>query len=127
MISIAENALIDHKDLKKVIVLKHVPGFDEPLREKLAKAANKELNKLVKQSTFKNRIIVGHHDLFSYGSGKLTQVVILILEQANMTGYISTVKMGPMHIPQVRSYVDNSVKTSNRFEILSEHIEPGNL
>ena len=67
MFNIAETSLKENKNLKKVIIMDHPPRFDDPLRSELAELANSTLSQLWAVSPLKDRVIVGRHNLGSWG------------------------------------------------------------
>ena len=69
MFKVAQDALTQHTELTKVIVMEHPPRFDDENRAKLAKLANFTLNQLWSLSTLKSKISIGHHSLESTGLG----------------------------------------------------------
>ena len=70
VIVVAKNALKEHKDLKRVIILDHPPRFDEKVKTEMAIFANNIFNSVI-QSLPKNiNIAFGKHNLSSYGVGK---------------------------------------------------------
>ena len=77
MFRIAERALEQNPNLKKVILMEHTPRFDTPdtdptsLKPALAKLANSTLGNLWINSSFKNRIVIGSHSLESFGGGQV--------------------------------------------------------
>ena len=70
LIKIAEDTLSSNNNLKKVIVMEHLPRFDNKLNSNLAKLANTTLSKLWEDSCFKDKIVIGKHLLIDYGVGK---------------------------------------------------------
>ena len=71
MFSVAQNAILDNPELRKVVIMEHAPRQDPPeidptqLRSKLAKLANTTLAQLVHSSGLQDRISVGRHSLDS--------------------------------------------------------------
>ena len=69
MYSVAQNALIDHPELRKVVLMEHAPRRDTPdvdptgLKSKLAIFANSSLTQLWHSSAMKDRISIGKHSL----------------------------------------------------------------
>ena len=69
MIKLAEDCIKNHKKLRKVVIMEHLPRFDNPrddpisLKPKLARLANEALTSYLKKSTFKNKISIGKHSL----------------------------------------------------------------
>ena len=67
MFTVANNALKEHKNIEKVILMEHAPrldlGSNDPtrLKSKLAKFANSSLQQLLNDSTMKERIMIGRH------------------------------------------------------------------
>ena len=70
IVKTAETSLKQHKNLKKVIIMEHIPRFDSERRSYLAKLANKSLLSHVKNSPLSRQIVIGRHRLNSYGIGK---------------------------------------------------------
>ena len=75
MFNIAHNAIANHPNLKKVIIMEHVPRHDtqeiDPLKMKaaLARYANNVFGKLWLESKHKDKITVGQHCLDIDGAG----------------------------------------------------------
>ena len=69
LIKIAEKALFSNKYLKKVIILKHAPRFDNVKNKKLAEKANIILTQLLGNSKLKEKIAIGSHNLDDFGIG----------------------------------------------------------
>ena len=71
MFSVAQNAILDNPELRKVVIMEHAPRRDPleiyptQLKSKLAKLANNTLAQLVQSSGFQNKISVGRHSLDS--------------------------------------------------------------
>ena len=69
MFSVAQNAVLDNPELKKVILMEHTPRQDPPkvdpigLKSRLAKLANSTLAQLVCNSGLQNKIVMGRHSL----------------------------------------------------------------
>ena len=69
MLSVAQNAVIDNPQLRKVVLMEHAPRQDpkevDPIRLKprLAKLANSTLAQLVQNSGFADKIVMGRHSL----------------------------------------------------------------
>ena len=67
--SVAEQALRNHPNLKKVLILEHPPRFDQHfldpvgLKPQLAKFANLMYNQLWLSSAYKDKIAIGSHKL----------------------------------------------------------------
>ena len=70
MFSIAYQALSEHNNLKKVVIMEHTPRFDDEAKANLAKYANKTLHEILKASPMKHNIVVGGHNLKDFGIGK---------------------------------------------------------
>ena len=68
MFTIAEQALMEHKTLKKVIIMEHPPRFDGK-NAQLVQVANNALKQLHGNSSYKDMIVVGQHSLECPGSG----------------------------------------------------------
>ena len=74
MIIIAQDALANHPELKKVTIMNHAPRFDTPdvdpvgLKHNLAKFANSCLLELWMDCTMKDKIFIGSHNLESSGA-----------------------------------------------------------
>ena len=62
MFVIAEQALMENNNLKKVIIMEHPPRFDKN-KSKLVQVANNAMNKFHANSPYKDMIVVGHHSL----------------------------------------------------------------
>ena len=75
MFSLAERSLQQNPNLSKVIIMEHPPRFDSlkvdptSVKPTLAKLANNNLNQLWLNSSFKDRICIGHHSLENSGNG----------------------------------------------------------
>ena len=69
MVKIAEEALEEHKNLTKVVLMEHLPRFDNEINSKLAVLANSTLSQLWVLSPHKDRLSVGRHSLESPGIG----------------------------------------------------------
>ena len=69
MVKIAEEALEEHRDLTKVVIMEHSPRFDNETNSNLAILANSTLSQLWVLSPHKDRIAVGRHSLESPGIG----------------------------------------------------------
>ena len=69
MMATAENAILKHPEVKKVVILEHPPRFDieekDPLglKPEFAKYANNMYRQLWFQSKMKDRIVIGQHKL----------------------------------------------------------------
>jgi hypothetical protein len=69
MLTTAQNALIQHPQLKNVIVMEHPPRFDtadvdpSSLKPHLAKFANIVFRQMVSNSPMKHKIVLGQHTL----------------------------------------------------------------
>ena len=69
MFSVAQNAVLDNPELRKVVLMEHIPREDPPevdpigLKPRLAKLANSTLAQLVRNSGFQNKIVMGRHSL----------------------------------------------------------------
>ena len=69
MFSVAQNAVLDNPELRKVVLMEHAPRQDPPevdpmrLKPKLAQLANSTLAQLVWNSGLQNKIIIGKHSL----------------------------------------------------------------
>ena len=69
MVTVAENAIRNHPELKKAVVMEHAPRFDENeldptgLKPNLAKFANFNLANMCQNSAFKDKITLGKHSL----------------------------------------------------------------
>ena len=63
MIKTAEEALEEHNNLEKVILMEHPPRFDDEIKSHLARLANSTLSQLWSLSLLKNRIFIGRHSL----------------------------------------------------------------
>ena len=67
--AVAQNAIQNHHNIKKVVIMQHAPRFDEQnvdpsgLKPKLAKLANSTLSQLWHSSVHKDKIVIGHHNL----------------------------------------------------------------
>ena len=67
--AVAQNAVQNHPNLKKVVIMQHAPRFDEQnvdptgLKPKLAKMANSTFSQLWHSSVHKDKIIIGQHSL----------------------------------------------------------------
>ena len=59
---------MDHKNLKKVIIMEHPPRFDGK-KSQLVQVANNALNQFHANSRYKDMIVVGHHSLECSVSG----------------------------------------------------------
>ena len=70
MLQIGQKAIQKHNNLKKVILLEHSPRFDTKTNTKLAELGNQKLKQLLDESPLKDRMVIGHHSLGSYGIGK---------------------------------------------------------
>ena len=74
MFCVAQNAIIKHPELKKVVIMEHGPRYDEKnvdpigLKSKLAKFANSTFHQMWHTSDMKNRIVVGKHTLDCAGN-----------------------------------------------------------
>ena len=68
MVSIGEKALVEHKMLKKVIIMEHPPRFDGR-NSHLVQVANNVLRQIHAKSPYKDRIVVGQHSLECTVSG----------------------------------------------------------
>jgi hypothetical protein len=69
MFKIAQIALEQNKNLKKVVIMEHPPRFDDQMKSKLAMLANTTLSQLWVISPFKDNIAIGRHSLESFGVG----------------------------------------------------------
>ena len=69
MFNTVHDALTQHKDLSKVILMEHSPRFDDQRKTELAVVANTILSQLWVTSPFKNKIVIGRHSLVSLGIG----------------------------------------------------------
>ena len=73
--TLAERSLYDNHSLKKVIIMEHPPRFDLPevdphaVRPNLAKLANIALGQLWLNSSLKDKIVIGRHNLETPGVG----------------------------------------------------------
>ena len=69
MMTVAQNALVTHPNIKNVVILEHPPRFDtedkDPLsiKPELAKYANSVYRQLWFESNLKHKIVVGQHKL----------------------------------------------------------------
>jgi hypothetical protein len=69
MMTTAENAILKHPEVKKIVILEHPPRFDieekDPLglKPEFAKYANNMYRHLWFQSNMKDRIVIGQHKL----------------------------------------------------------------
>ena len=69
MLSVAQNAVLDNPELRKVVIMEHAPRQDpkevDPtrLKPRLARLANSTLAQLVLNSGMKNKIILGRHNI----------------------------------------------------------------
>ena len=69
MFSVAQNALLDHPELKHVVLMEHAPRHDTPevdptgLKSELANYANLSLANLWHNSAMKDKITIGKHSL----------------------------------------------------------------
>ena len=68
MFAIAVNALENHKELKKVVLMEHAPRFESKtdpagVKAQLAYYANSVYEDLWKSSNIKEKIIIGKHSL----------------------------------------------------------------
>ena len=70
MFRTAESALSKFESLNKVILIEHHPRFDNDTKAQLSKLSNKIYQELHASSSLKDKIIIGKHDLHSYGIGK---------------------------------------------------------
>ena len=76
MIIVAQDALTNHPDLKKVTIMNHTPRFDttdvDPvgLKHNLANFANSSLLELWMDCTMKDKIFIGSHNLDCSGVQK---------------------------------------------------------
>ena len=142
MMKIAENALNNDENMKKVTIMNHAPRFDSrdvdplSLKPKLASFANNYLLELWIDSPHKERIHIGNHDLDGvhlYGSqGRVayTESVLDILLTSFQTpnpaqDHISC----PQAINAKKQRLYSSVlkgspgiKTQNRFSILANNV-----
>ena len=77
MFSLAQSTLEKNKSLSKVILLEHPQRLDDQnvdptsLKRNLTRLDNTTLFKLRQSSPFKDRIVIGHHNLSSPGQGPL--------------------------------------------------------
>ena len=136
MVNVAELALKQHKNLKKVIMLEHVPRFDSQTNSALAKLANATLQNLCLHSQLKNKINVGKHNLESYGVGKTHERryrntgtgrydgVHLFGPSGvkDFTESLSSIMLRNLDIPQPEVQIMSSspILTQNRFTPLSQ-------
>jgi hypothetical protein len=69
LLTVAQNALSKHPQLKKVVIMEHAPRYDvsdvDPtgIKPKLAKYANSSLAQMWHDSAMKDRIVIGKHSL----------------------------------------------------------------
>ena len=69
MLTVAQNAVLENPELRKVVIMEHAPRQDPPdvdptkLKPKLAKLANSTLAQLVQNSGMQSKIIIGKHSL----------------------------------------------------------------
>ena len=76
MFTVAHDAIRNHADLEKVIIMEHPERNDDhnidpiSLKPSLAKFANSTFNQLWMESPFKSQIIVAAHSVFSVGETK---------------------------------------------------------
>ena len=75
MFSLAEVSLEQNKSLRKVVIMEHLPRFDNldvdptSLKPNLVKLANATLSQLWLNSPIKHKISIGYHSLNSSGVG----------------------------------------------------------
>ena len=69
MFNIAQHALTQNANLKKVIIMEHSPRFDDNIKSKLAVLANSTMRQLWVISPQKENIYIGLHSLECYGGG----------------------------------------------------------
>ena len=96
LFSSATNAAVNHPGLKKIIIFKQTPRFDittttKPgLKQNLSNLFNDTLDELAANSDFKDKIVIGNHDLDCSGG------VLLARYKDNRTGKFDGVHMyGP--------------------------------
>ena len=76
-LTVAENAIKTHPELKKVVLIEHATRFEmddvDPtgLKPELAKYSNRTLSQLVQNSSLKNRIMIGKHNIGADQPGAL--------------------------------------------------------
>ena len=77
MFTVAKDAIANHPELKKVILMEHAPRFDttdmDPLglKQKLALYANKLYKEMLNHSDMKNKTMIGNHKLDCVGDQRL--------------------------------------------------------
>ena len=69
LLAVAEEAVISHQNLKKVVILNHTPRFDNIKNKNLSEKANAILFKLCEKSKLKGKITIGSHNLEDFGIG----------------------------------------------------------
>ena len=88
--AVAESSIRNHQQLKKIVILEHPPRFDLPdidpvgLKPQLAKFANVTFGQLWLLSPFKDKIIVGVHNLNCSSDEQFAQSIEM-KEHKNMT------------------------------------------
>ena len=70
VLNIAKKSLIEHKELKKVVVLEHPPRFDSNVKSEMVSLANKTYKTLINDLKHEHNVELGVHNLYSYGVGK---------------------------------------------------------
>ena len=142
MVNIAEQAIIQKPDLKKVILLEHLPRADSDHLAALAIHSNSALHQFASTSIFSNQIVVASHTSLNplteektvaifgprnrgdgihlrgaEGPRRHTSSVISALKSVGIAGWSTQAGKGSAK-PQVISY-SQALKTNNRFQHLN--------
>ena len=142
MVNIAEQAIIQKSELKKVILLEHLPRADSDHLAALAIHSNSALRQFASTSIFSNQIMVASHSSLdplteektvaifgprnrgdgihlrgAEGSRRHTSSAISALKSVGIAGWTTQTGKGAAK-PQVKSY-SQALKTNNRFQQLN--------
>ena len=142
MVNIAEQAILANPNMKKVVLLEHLPRADSDHLAALAIHSNSALHQFDNSSIFSNQILVASHSglkptteektvaIFgprnrgdgihlrvSEGPRRHTSSVITALQSVGIAGWSTQAIKGSAK-PQVMSY-SQALKTNNRFQQLN--------
>ena len=142
MVNIAEQAILANPNMKKVVLLEHLPRADSDHLAALAIHSNSALHQFASSSIFSNQIVVASHSglnpsteektvaIFgprnrgdgihlrgSEGPRRHTSSVISALKSVGIAGWSTQASKGSAK-PQFMSY-SQALKTNNRFQQLN--------
>ena len=139
MFAVATDAVENHPELRKIILMEHAPRFDtaevDPLglKPKLALYANKLYKELVNKSDMKKKIMIGNHKLDCVGDQRLGRYTDEVTGRYDGVHHnhgfgkraytrsvldIITFAALPMTDRRLPSSSSFSVPTNNRFNVL---------